>query len=426
MMPNLVWVWHTPASIVSDDLAAPASPRTAVPIVATTRDWPGFRGALRDGIVSGEVATELNLDWQLQPPSESWRRVIGRGWSSFAVVGDLACTQDQAGVMERVVCLDARTGRTVWVHSEETRFEEIAGGPGPRATPLIHDGRLYALGASGRLNCLAAQTGEHIWSVDLSGAESAAPEWGFASSPLIRDELVYVSPAGVGGIRLMALDRRTGKRVWQAGGEYSGYGSAQLVVLGGREQVLLFDGGGLVGYEPQTGEELWEYEWPTQLPKVAQPHVAAGDTVIVGMGYGRGTKSLHVTRRQGSWDVEERWSTSRFKPKFNDFVIRDGLIFGLDEGILVCVDASTGERLWKGGRYGYGQLVMVGGVLLIVTESGDLVTVEASAAGHNQLARVQALVGKTWSHPAIAGGRLFIRNGSEAACYDLRAPEKRR
>ena len=148
---------------------------------------------------------------------------------------------------------------------------------------------------------------------------------------------------------MMALDRRTGERVWQAGGEYSGYSSAQLGILGGMTQLLLLDGAGLVGYKPRTGEMLWEYDWPTQLPRVVQPRVVDGDSVIVGMGYGRGTKSLSVTRSQGSWTAKERWSTPRLKPKFNDFVIRGRHIFGLDEGILVCIDALTGERLWKGG-----------------------------------------------------------------------------
>ena len=133
MMPNLFWVWEAPASFVSSESGPPVSNTAAVPIVATPRDWPGFRGGLREGIVPGEVAAELNLEWGAQPPSVIWRRAIGRGWSSFAVVGNLACTQDQAGETERVVCLDARTGRTVWVHSGQTRFEETAGGPGPRA-----------------------------------------------------------------------------------------------------------------------------------------------------------------------------------------------------------------------------------------------------------------------------------------------------
>lgn len=422
MMPNLVWVWKTPAVPSSGDAVVSVSGAPAVPTVAAARDWPGFRGPERLGIVPAEAVAELNLDWQRRPPSELWRRPIGPGWSSFAVIGDLACTQDQAGAKERVICLDARTGGTVWEHTDGTRFEELAGGPGPRATPLIHEGRLFALGASGVLNSLVLQTGELVWSVDISGG-GESPEWGFASSPLILDDLVYVSPAAVGGARLLALDWRNGERVWRAEGGGAGYSSAQVAVLAGTLQILLLDGGGLAGYEPRTGERLWEYDWPTQLPKVAQPHVIGDDTVIVGMGYGRGTKSLHVRREGGSWGVEERWSSSRFKPKFNDFVIRDGHIFGLDEGILVCVEAATGERLWKGGRYGYGQLVLVGEVLLVVAESGDLVLVEASAAGHNELARIQGLAGKSWSHPALARSRLLVRNGSEAACYDLSGSE---
>ena len=426
MMPNLFWVWQAPGLVEPGGLEAQSSQPVEVPTVATARDWPGFRGADRTGAVSEVAATELDLDWESRAPVEIWRRAVGRGWSSFAIVGELACTQDQAGGLERVVCLEAATGRVAWVHAEEARFDETASGPGPRATPLIDDGRLYALGATGVLNCLDAQTGERVWSVDISDGEGSAPMWGFAGSPLVVDELVYISPAGIGGIRMLALDRRTGERVWEARGEASGYGSAHLAVLEGTRHLLLFDGGGLVGFDPRTGEQLWEYAWPTPLPRVVQPAVVGDDRVIIGMGYGHGTRSLRITRSPVGWSVTELWSTSRFKPNFNDFVVSDGHVFGLNEGILVCIDASTGERLWKGGRYGHGQLLLVGGVLLVVSESGDLVIVEASTASHNELARVPALDGKSWNHPAIAGGRLFVRNGSQAACYDLRAGRWRR
>jgi outer membrane protein assembly factor BamB len=424
MMPNLVWRWETSTREATSVALDPVTGTTPLPVLVTLRDWPGFRGPARSGVVPDAAAAKLRLDWQLWPPAELWRRPIGEGWSSFAAVGDLACTQDQAEAKERVFCLDARTGRTLWEHSDETRFEELAGGPGPRATPLVHAGRLYSLGASGRLNCLDVQSGELLWSKDISGGQGKAPEWGFASSPLILDDLVYVSPAGVGGVRVLALDRTTGDHAWQAEGDDAGYSSAQVAVLGGTAQLLLVDGAGVAGYDPRTGEPLWDYPWRTAVPKVALPHVWGGDTVIVGMGYGRGTRSLVVTTDGVRWSVEESWSTSRFKPKFNDFVIRDGHIYGLDEGILACVSAATGERLWKGGRYGYGQLLLAGEHLLIVTESGDLVLVEATAAGHRELGRWPALSGKSWSHPAIARGRLLLRNGSEAVAYDLAGPAR--
>jgi len=422
MMPDLFWVWNSPATDLSSDTEEPLAADLVVPRVASAADWPGFRGAHRDGVVAH--AAGLHLDWQARSPAECWRRPVGRGWSSFAVVGELACTQDQVGESERTICLEAQTGRTVWVHSEDTRFNETAGGPGPRSTPLIHDGKVYSLGASGGLNCLDAKTGTRLWSADLTAGSGTTPPWGFAGSLAVHDELVFASPAGVGGVRLAAFDRHSGRQVWRAEGEYSGYSSAQVVELDGVTQVLLLDGGGLVAFSPLTGEELWQYEWPTKLLRAAQPHVDSDGYVIIGMGYGRGTRSLRITRTQTAWSVEERWATSRFKPKFNDFVVRDGYLFGLDEGILVALDTATGERLWKGGRYGYGQLLLVGETLLILTEKGDIVLVEASPTAHHELVRLPALTGKSWNHPAIARGRLFVRNGSEAVCFDLR-PDSR-
>ena len=417
MMPNLVW---GPAARASrTEPAPPARARPEISLAATPGDWPGFRGARRDGVVAPAAAAALDLDWRDHPPRECWRRPIGRGWSSFAVVGDLACTQDQAGERERVVCFDAPSGRLAWAHEDAARFDELAGGPGPRATPLIDGGRVYALGATGILNCLDARTGERIWTVSLAGGAAAAPEWGFASSPLAHDGLVYVSPGGVGGTRLAAFDEQTGALVWRASGDAPGYGSPQLMRLAGAAQIVLFDGAGVAGFEPRTGEELWAWAWPEALPRAAQPQSLGDDRVLVGMGYGRGMLSLRLRRDAGELRAEEDWSSTRLKPKFNDFVIHRGHLYGLDEGILVCLDAATGDRLWKGGRYGYGQLLLVGERLLVTTESGGLVVVEASPAGHRELARIDALTGKSWSHPALAGGRLFLRNGSEAVCLEL-------
>lgn len=423
MMPNLVWRRAAAAEAPIPRAASAAPSARHAPLTVTADDWPGFRGQDRDGVVSAAAAAALELDWTRRPPVERWRRPIGAGWSSFAVVGGLACTQDRMGGMERVLCLDADTGRTVWAHETPADFDDVASGPGPRATPQIADGRLYALGAAGRLDCLDARTGRPIWSADLAGPRGETPEWGFAGSPLVVGDAVFVSPAGVGGVRLLALDRDTGERLWQAEGGHAGYASPQLATLGGMPQVLLFDGGGLASYDPGTGAALWQHVWINALPMAAQPQVVgrsgAGDTVLIGMGYGRGTRSLAVSRGAAGWTVSERWSTARLKPKFNGVVIHDGHVFGLDEGILVCLDLATGERRWKGGRYGYGQLLLLGDRLLVVTEAGDLVLVAASPDGHRELARVPGLGGKSWSHPALARGRLYLRNASQAACFDL-------
>ncbi len=426
MMPNLVWRWRAPSTAASvEALPSAAISAPLLPREAAAGDWPGLRGPARDGVVHTSVVPRLDLDWANWPPRELWRRSIGAGWSSFVVVGDLACTQDQREAEERVICLDTRSGRTLWVHKDTTRFDEIAGGPGPRATPLIDRGRVYALGATGRLNCLDGGDGRLIWSIELGGPQGETPQWGFASSPLIEGDLVYVSPAGVGGLRMLALDRDTGERIWEAKGNAAGYGSPQLAVLAGRRQILLFDGGGLVSYEPATGAVLWERPSPTDLPRAAQPHVIGMDQVVYGMGYGRGTTSLRVTPGESGWQVTEEWTSHHLKPKFNDFVVHGGSIFGLDEGILVCVDAATGERRWKAGRYGYGQIVLVGETLLVTTESGEIVLVGASPSGHVERGSIPALTGKSWSHPAVAGGRLLVRNASEAAGFDLEKRNKR-
>ena len=420
MMPNLVWEWSAPARGRSPGLELSPEDALQARLRETPLDSPGFRGPNGDGVVPEKAVAELELDWANQAPTECWRQPLGPGWSSFAVVGEAACTQDQNGELERVLCLEVSSGRPLWVHSSRARFDELAGGPGPRATPLIHDGRLYALGASGRLDCLDARSGKPIWSAELAADNKQTPEWGFASSPVVWNDILFVSPAGIGGIRLQAMDARTGEILWRAPGKSPGYASPRIARFANTVQVLLFDGEGLAGWEAASGEKLWEFHWPTGQPAVAQPELLGEDAVVFGMGYGRGTKRLRVERVGPSWEVVEQWSTVRLKPKFNGFIAHRGHLYGLDEGILTSLNAASGERNWKGGRYGYGQLLLVGDLLLIVAESGDLVIVNASPLGHEERFRIPALSGKSWSYPALGGGRLLVRNASEAVCFDLR------
>ena len=410
---------------------AEASP----PLVATAADWPAFRRDLM-GVAAGP---ELRTDWETQPPRLAWKHPVGLGWSSFAVVGNLAFTQEQRRGDEAVVAYDFHSGVERWAHTDPARFTEAMGGDGPRATPTFYDGRLYTLGATGWLNALDPSTGHRLWSVNIledSGAKNI--EWGMSGSPLVYDDVVVVNPGGPNGQAIVAYDRHTGKRVWADGSDQASYAAPELVELGGQRQLLIFDGTGLSGHDPADGKQLWEFPWTTA-PKVnaMQPIPTGPDTVFVGNGYSVGSVLLkiksdsaefesgnpHSEKTAGTgWSAEPVWQTRQFRLKFNCPVYRDGYFYGLDEGILTCLNAETGKREWKGGRYGFGQIVLVGRQLLIQAETGEVVLASADPAGHKELARFQALEGKTWNHPVLCRGRLLVRNGAEAACYEF-APE---
>jgi outer membrane protein assembly factor BamB len=402
--------------------ALPATPSTAktepaAPAAAEKRaEWPGFRGPGRDSIIRG---VRINTDWSASPPVEMWRRPIGPGWSSFAVRGDLLYTQEQRGNDEIVACYKVSTGEPVWRHRDPVRFWESNGGAGPRATPTLSKDRVYAFGATGILNALASANGKVVWSHNVaSDTGRKIPDWGFASSPLVVDDLVIVAAAGT----LAAYDIATGNLRWR-GPSYGGsYSSPHRATIDGVLQIVLLGGPGAISVAPADGAVLWEHKWSPG--PIVQPALTAdGDILVnaIAATGGIGTRRLHVTQKSGGWSVEERWTSNGLKPYFNDFVVHEGHAFGFDGNILACIDLTDGKRKWKGGRYGNGQLVLLADqdLLLVLSEEGELALVRATPDQFTELARFPAIEGKTWNHPVLVGDVLLARNGEEMAAFRL-------
>jgi hypothetical protein len=390
-------------------------PRALPPVPAATKtvvEWPGFRGPRRDGIVRG---VRIETNWSASPPVELWRRPIGPGWSSFAVRGDLVYTQEQRGDHEVVACYNATTGEPVWTHRDAARFFESNGGPGPRATPTLSEGRVYAFGATGILNALDADNGAVVWSRDVaSDTGRPVPNWGFSSSPLVVADLVVLAAAG----RLVAYDVANGDQRW-SGRAAGGYSSPQLTTIDGVSQILLMSSAGATSVAPSDGRVLWQHAWKGS--PIVQPAVTAdGDVLIVASGES-GTRRLAVAHGPHGWTVEERWTSRGLKPYFNDFVVHDDHAFGFDGRILACIDLENGERKWKGGRYGNGQLVLLAdqNLLLVLSEEGELALVSATPDHFTEVARFPAIQGKTWNHPVLVGDVLLVRNGEEMAAFRL-------
>ncbi len=387
-------------------------------IVVTAGDWPQFRGIDRHGNVPD---SGIRTDWEEHPPEEIWRHPIGPGWSSFIVMGGLAITQEQHLEDEAVVCYDAESGEQIWSHSDRTRFSESMGSDGPRATPTYFDGLVYAQGATGQLNCLDAHTGEVVWAkniLDDTGAKLL--QWGMSGSPLVFDDLVVVNAGGPDNAGVVAYDRLTGERVWAAGQGAASYSSPRLAELHGVRQILVFSGNGLTGHQPETGDVLWHLPWQVS-PKVNAivPYQIGEDQLFIASGYSVGAGLVNVLRDGEEWTAEQVWKSIRLKAKFNDVVVKDGFVYGLDEGVLTCLDLKTGKRKWKAGRFGYGQILLLDDLLLVLAESGEVLLIKAEPKKSKPLARFQAIEGKTWNHPTLVRGRLFVRNAREAACYDI-------
>jgi outer membrane protein assembly factor BamB len=413
------WRWSTTAeqAFLASRAAAPPVGRSTRPWTLRAGDWPEFRGPQRDGIIRG---VRLETNWKDAPPEKVWKQAVGPGWSSVIVVDGFLVTQEQRLSVEVVSCYEAETGKEVWVHQETARFEEGIAGAGPRATPTFRDGRIYAYGGSGILVCLDAASGKQIWSRDLSREASAAtPMWGYSASPLVADGKVIVFVGG--GRGTVACDAATGEPAWSREGGKESYSSAQLVSLRGKPQLVMQDSKRTVGLTLSDGAVLWERANadPNIIPML-QPHPQ--DDGAMFLSTGQDIALLNVHEEAGKWTLAERWTSPRFHPTFDDFVVHEGHVYGLDNGVLSCVSAATGQRVWKKGRYGSGQVMLLAdqGALVVLSEQGELALVDARPQEPGDVFRFQALKGKTWNHPVIVKDRLYLRNAEELACYTLR------
>ncbi|MFA5907669.1 MAG: PQQ-binding-like beta-propeller repeat protein [Vicinamibacterales bacterium] len=383
---------------------------------ASRVEWPGFRGSARDSVIRG---VRINADWSASPPVQVWRRPVGPGWSSFAVHGDLIYTQEQRGSDEMVAAYRLSTGEPVWRHSDPVRFYESNGGAGPRATPTIDHGRVFTHGATGIVNAFDARTGKGLWSHD-SSADSGVPVpgWGFSSSPLVIDDKVIVAASGA----LIAYDAATGERRWLMTSRGGSYSSPHLLTIDGVDQVVLMGGQGTTSVAVADGTVLWANAW-AGAPMVQPALLAGGDLVITSadaMG-GLGVRRLGLVHAASGWTVTERWTSRGLKPYFNDYVVHKGHAYGFDGNILSSVNLENGERAWKGGRYGNGQMLLLADqdLLLITSEEGELVLVSAAPDKFTEVARVPALNAKTWNHPVLVGDVLLVRNGEEMVAFRL-------
>jgi outer membrane protein assembly factor BamB len=401
-----------------------------VDLASTTQhDYPQFLGANRLGVLTD---VGLAADWSEHKPKELWRQPIGAGWSSFAVVGNFAVTQEQRGDEELITCYEVDSGKPRWSHSTPVRFEETLAGIGPRATPTIHDGKVYALGALGHLTCLDGATGKQLWQhniVEENGAIDAKPIWGKSCSPLIYENKVIVSAGGPNGKSLVALDRVTGETLWRAGDDASSYSSPVLMTLGGVPQIVIVNAKSVVAHDPADGHILWRESWPEGAldqvqaePSVSQPIAVGEDRILLSKGYGNGSALWQVSKDGDKWAVKQLWRQKlNMKTKFTSPVIHDGYAYGLDEGVLECVDLADGEKKWKRGKYGHGQVLLVDDLLLIQAENGDVALVKADPQRFQELARFPAVAGTAWNAPALTGRKLLVRTNEEAACYELPA-----
>lgn len=410
LFPIIKWRWSVAADKVANRIVGSSDP--------VEGGYPQFLGPNRDTTVTG---LRLDPEWNRKPPRLIWKQPIGEAWSAFSVSGNRAITQEQDGEEERVVCYELLTGKVLWEHRYTARYDNPLGGIGPRATPTIDGRRVFTLGALGDLFCLDLETGEKLWGHNVLEKHGASlPEWGMAGSPLVYGDFLIVSVGGPNGHSLVAYDKTTGDYFWSGGSGAAHWSSPVLYDIAGKKQVLIFNKKALVAHDVSNGKILWEYPWLTDgMPHVAIPVLVPGDRVILSSGYGKGAAMLQISPGVEKQQVKRLWKTLRLKAKFNNYVLKDGYIYGLDDGMLTCLDVEKGRRTWKKGRYGHGQNILVGDLMLLTAESGEVFLVEPVPEEPRILGSFQALQGKSWNPPALVGEYLLLRNHLEAALYKL-------
>lgn len=391
-------------------------------------DWPFFRGPNNNG-----VSTETNwiVQWPDAGPKIAWRRNVGIGASSVVVVGDrvVAFGSKRSTNKDLVSCISAVTGHVIWQFTYDSKFDARQFEGGTASTPTVDERFVYTLGYLGQLHCLDIQNGNVIWKrhlVDDFGGRYSS--WKFAGSPLVVDDRVICDTGGDGN-STVALDKKTGRKIWGVGDDLAGYATPIPFDHGGQKGVLVFKARALVAHDLHTGHELWRIPWKTYYDCNASTPSVAGDKLFVSTGYG-GRSARGALFQLGSKVPTQIWLNQDLETKMNSAVVFEGYVYCVSErsgGQLMCFDMRDGTVAWTEKRFArYGTLMIANGKLIVLDEKGELVIADATSDGYHELARAKVLDGRCWCMPVLAGGRIYVKNNmGSLVCLDVRGDADR-
>ena len=371
-------------------------------------DWLHYRGPFSNGVVAegGWLVGQGVV-------REVWRAQVGVGSSSSVVSDGWLFTVGHSGGSEVVRCLSAENGKERWKYSYPVALDPNLFEGGSRATPTLGKSGLYVLSHEGHLHCLDAVTGTVRWKRHLVGEFGAVkPEWGFSGAPLVYGQQVIID-AGGNGASTIALDANSGELRWKSGADKISYAGPLTVNFEERPTLVLFKAGALIGFEPETGRELWRHPWRTDYNvHAASPLPVGGDRVMISSGYNAGACMVQISGGK----VAEIWRNKNLRCHINSPTIWGEFIFGMDGntggGNLVCISALTGERQWEEKSVKGGALIAAAGKLICVSEKGDLIVAEARGDGFKQILRKPVLKQRTWAQPVLVAGRLYLRDNA--------------
>ena len=412
-------IWLAWALLLGTVLAAPKETKES-----KSADWPQWRGPGRDAV---STETGLVRAWPASGPKIVWRAEAGAGFSGVSISDGRLFTMWDDEDKQFLVGLDAATGKEIWRQPLGEAFSNPYG-DGPRSTPLVDEGLVYAIGTSGLFVAADRKTGVPRWQHDLvKEYQAALPPYGYSSSPLAVDGLVVVE-AGGQGTAFLAFEKKTGKLAWSSSDDVPAYSSPIAVTLDGVSQIVFWSANGLHAVSADRGAVLWSYPWETLCPvsgdplNTATPVFLAPDRIVLASG--SGAALLRIQRSGGVFRVETLWKSELLRSDVNTPLVLGEHLYGFDRGILTSVDIATGSMRWQTRGFERGSLIAADGTLIVLGENGTLALVDATPEAFRQRASAEVLKGRSWTAPSLAGGRLYLRNHDELVCIDLRGSSR--
>jgi len=383
-------------------------------------DWPQFRGPHSDGR-SNEVG--LFSAWTAENPVvERWRAPLGNGYSSISIVDDFAVALFGGDSGEYLAAYGTATGAERWRLRVGDLYRD-GQGDGPRSTPTIDGGRVFALGGRGDLVAADLATGRPLWRVSLAAAYGGRrPTWGFSASAIMVDGQLLIE-AGGRDAAILALDPDSGAEFWRALGDQPGYSTPIVAEIHGQRQVVFFTAERALGIAPHGGDALWSFPWKTSYDvNAATPIFVAPDKVLIASGYDVGGSLLRIPAPDSGAEVETVWHSRSLKNRFSSSVVVGDYIYGFDDSNLVCIDLQTGERMWRTRGFSHGSLLYADGHLVVLGEYGRLALVRAAPGEYQEIARQQVFDSKTWTPPSLSRHTLYLRDEQELVAFELSPP----
>lgn len=384
----------------------------------TSDEWPQWLGPNRDGI---SRETGLRKSWAEAGPKVAWRTPLGEGYSGISIAQGHVYTLYSDGYDEFVVCLDAKSGKQIWRVRSDSTFKDTNGN-GPRSTPTIHGDIVYAIGGRGQLLALQTKSGKKIWQHDLKKEfnSSGPSDGGFASSPLVEGEMLLVEAGGGNGNAFVAFNKKDGKVIWKAESDSAAFASPVAITVNGVRQIIFFSAEGAVAVAPATGKVYWRLPWKTSYNvNAATPLFIPPDKIFISSGYDVGATLLRITAENGGASIEEIWKSKAMQNIYTSSILRGDYLYGFDKGTLKCIELLTGEEKWKQRGFGVGTLIFAAGHLIVLGDKGKLALVEATPAAYTEKSAAEVLTGRCITVPALAEGKLYLRNTQELVCLDL-------